>query len=1636
MATSISKPVTLGDPDTYDDFIIAVEMLSNKAYKVWPLINPDIEEEPFLLERWPPKPKPSDIEGGAESIKDFEKPISLEIFKMMLTDARELEAKAKLIHDNLQAINTWMINSVDKRHLDCFKNKDSVWQVLRALKAKVAPTDAANELNAQTNYLKAKVFDKKQPPERWIQAFEVATTKGIEQNLPETTGNRPVLDFAYAIRNIDEKYASSLKFSLQRAIAKKKPVPLDRAISEFRDHIRLEIAQGAYKQYTGSQHTAGGASFQGNQQNSSRICVCKDQHEFNKCKYLNPALRPANWIGKPATYGIINNHIASRPENTRDYFKNRYGYDGGPLHQRQGLPPPQPALATEFQTQPAKPVTRSTTPARGYRTDGKPNMAGFNALNTSREEKTLLYNAWVLDSGTDIHVINDAKRSDFQKTRDSGPSDRLSAGKESYAIEAFGTAMVNIMDDTGAFDLQLLEVALAPGFVTNLVAMDLINDIGIHWSSQTPSKLTYNNLPYCNLYKVGKHWTFEVETQYKAVETVGNLALVAACKTSDSEVSSPHINTNAGNIQDFDDLNDFDNEEEEFDEYDISEASYHALATRRQNQGQKSQRKNAHQQKSKTPRHETITAEKLHRILGHAASEAIDHVQDCALDITVDFSVPCPSTMECNSCAMAKATKNISRRLFEHEIPSEFKLLSSLSWDMIVMHPGYNGHKYFSHLKCELCDFMYYESHAKKSDVPGFFRRGIDFFTKTLGYPPPRKIRLDGETLGGAFYTDIAEAEGILTEKTAPHTSDQNGGNERQGRTITTKARAMRIEAKLPAFLWPETMRHACFVMMRTPLKKLGWKTPWEVVTGSKVRYSTMEVLGAAAYYLVKTQPEGRKAKLDPRALLGYYVGSDSTNIHRIWSPSTDKIFRTRDVRFNSNKLYDPRDLDLGMMLREKTDQLLELLRIPDIDKEEVIEAERNPEVDIVYDSITVQMPSDWPAYDSPDFQHPTSPETSETGSIIEYNDDSFIQTLITPSPTPSENGRHVHFNEDPVPESAESPEAAEHPEPETFENALETIEQNTLAIPDAITLDTLDRGAEIDSQNIIGEGTGRSSRSANHVTSQTPFQQVTSFHTVLATAHTLVERTKTRHRDELPPCPKNRKEMLLHPEAEEFKAAELKEYQKLLDKNTFKLEDIANLHTFTKLIPLMTIYSRKFDVDGYLLSHKVRIVARGDLHHEEEDTYAATLAARTMRACMAICCAFNMETRQYDAVNAYPNAKLPNSIACRCVTGFEVDGKYLSCTGALYGFAISALMWYNKLSESLEDLGVHQVPGINCLFVNEWLTIIVYVDDVLCFYSSNHQAKFDNFEVKMLALYEFRKLGEVEHFLGIRVVRDRTDRKLWLVQDTYMEKLAAKHHITLDGKTPNHPIPSDLTKFEGIATPSQITGFQQRVGGINYPSTQTRPDIAKAVSKLSEFLRNPSPKHIDAADQCIKYMLATKYLAIEYCGQERATKIFLTYTDSAFANNDITRYSDFGSTFKLFNGLVDWFANKGKTVVLNTNEAELLSATQCGKLFIQWMRFFRNISFELNENSTIYCDNTATIGILTKEAPKLVTALKHVDIHQCWLRQEVQAGRIAVEWCSTDNMVADGFTKVLTGQKFKHFVDLLGLVDIRYKIE
>jgi hypothetical protein len=81
-------------------------------------------------------------------------------------------------------------------------------------------------------------------------------------------------------------------------------------------------------------------------------------------------------------------------------------------------------------------------------------------------------------------------------------------------------------------------------------------------------------------------------------------------------------------------------------------------------------------------------------------------------------------------------------------------------------------------------------------------------------------IRSDEKkSLRSDFRNFLIEKE-ISFEPFAPDSSKQNGHSERKEEILAMKARAMRIDARLPMHIWPEIFRTIDYIANRTPMTK------------------------------------------------------------------------------------------------------------------------------------------------------------------------------------------------------------------------------------------------------------------------------------------------------------------------------------------------------------------------------------------------------------------------------------------------------------------------------------------------------------------------------------------------------------------------------------------------------------------------------------------------------------------------------------------------------------------------------------------------------------------------------------------------------------------------------------------------
>ena len=512
---------------------------------------------------------------------------------------------------------------------------------------------------------------------------------------------------------------------------------------------------------------------------------------------------------------------------------------------------------------------------------------------------------------------------------------------------------------------------------------------------------------------------------------------------------------------------------------------------------------------------------------------------------------------------------------------------------------------------------------------------------------------------------------------------------------------------------------------------------------------------------------------------------------------------------------------------------------------------------------------------------------------------------------------------------------------------------------------------------------------------------------------------------------------MLNHQFKDGFLAAAAKEHG-VLEQNVTWEGVTSDEINGREILPLMWIFDYKFDDNGNLDRFKARLVVRGDLQTGgKQHTYAATLAARVFRCLIALAAYFDLDITQMDAVNAFTNADLDEEIFCHAPEEFKQSHRWIRLNKALYGQARSPKLWYNHISNALKDLGFRQVPDAPCCFVNGTLIVFFFVDDICVLSRKEDVEQLNEFKVKFHAAFKLKEELEFKWFLGLRIIRDRTKRLIWLCQDDYIDKIVTKFGLENRESAPT-PLPEhvELISNDKQGTPQEIFAYQQKIGSIIYPYITTRPDIAYAASILAAFMHNPSPQHVKLADRVIRYLKGTKSWALRFGGGDSAVLyVFQGSSDASFGDREGRKSSE-GRHYELFFGSIDWKVIKQPNVGRSTTEVELKAGSEAGVDLIWWKRLFAALDLDIDHTPYLSIDNLQTVGIINKSSDTLKTSLRHIDIHQHWLREAAQLGQIHVRWVPTAEMKADGLTKILGEQKHVKFREQMGMENVEKLIE
>ena len=1258
---------------------------------------------------------------------------------------------------------------------------------------------------------------------------------------------------------------------------------------------------------------------------------------------------------------------------------------------------------------------------------------------------------WLYDNCANSHVLNDVRRVQYEITE--LPEDSyIAAGSDNFQIVAVGTCKLRVPRIDGGFiTLVLLDVPYVPGFHTNIVSELKLHKAGL-WYHGRESRMYHDQRPISDLVRRADglpcfdlvtpladnrpaitEWPrrpngspMTVNEAYGQESDVPFAASTIIASPSPSKLATIEPPKPA--------------------------AEPSTLVTSAPSKVPEPSKLVA---SSYQPSQRKVTPTLLHRLLGHAGADRIDHVENNVRGITVvqEKHALAPKVHECPHCAVAKSQRVPSRVTRERlEIP-----LAEMAIDLVQLGPAFNDDRWLIHAY-DLETHLHFgtTTPTKSQKVIMRFLHELSTFCARIG-KPMRVLHGDNDPSYAQDLTTYLRENEISWQTTAIYTPAQDPA-ERAGGVIISTARAMRVSSGLPHELWPEIVKAAMYLLNRTPVKEKGWKTPFELATGRPPRIGHLRVFGCRAYaHKLGTDQPPRLEKLAERAHIGYLVGWDSSNIYRIWAPSLDTVLRTRDVVFDERRFFDPHDLDLlhaastselaaeGVLFLEDDDEESERSQFWELEAESAITDESH-DGEITHESHRGEHTHE---------SH-NGESAHETGNPTQNHEHELVEYEFPPGLVDDPDADQILGDPDLTPPLTPPGAATQRDEPHQLsDDDLSMIDVAPLAT--AGTKRMHDSGPDDDPNNddhdekrlralalhrIIAATCLAASKFTHPDAPTRAVQPSTSRSRAAMATSTLANSNQLRlHVSTMPKEPEHFGQVRKSKFREQWEHAMAAEFDNAIRMGTFRwvAPTSASLST-GKPLPLKWVFKYKTDSGGFVERFKARLCARGDLQATSQDTYASTLAMRVFRLMCAIAAHFDLEMIQMDAVNAYLNAELSHEIHLQTPPGINApEGCTLSLLRALYGLKESGFLWQQMLQRALEDLGLRQVPGVECLYTDGYLTFFFFVDDMVLVYHKRHQDRADRFTKGLMRAFEIKQLGDLAWYLGIKVTRDRATKELWLSQTSYIKKIASTFEIQSTTRKTRTPLPAGLnllpppTSHE--ASSVMVKAYQRRTGSIAYAALATRADVAHAASLLSCYNRNPAQEHMKAADHCIRYLLEHAGHALHFGANTKEVSMtfhrhnFAGASDASFADDRETRCSSEGMIFHLFGTPIDWKAARQKTVTKSSTDAELLAISHAGSEMIWWQRLFGYMQLRLDE-PTLYCDNMQTLRVIKNAAARAKTALRHVDIHQCWIRQQHERGNLKCEWVETSKMPADGLTKIFGPQQHATFLQQLSIVE------
>ncbi|KAL6315942.1 hypothetical protein AAG906_013776 [Vitis piasezkii] len=482
---------------------------------------------------------------------------------------------------------------------------------------------------------------------------------------------------------------------------------------------------------------------------------------------------------------------------------------------------------------------------------------------------------------------------------------------------------------------------------------------------------------------------------------------------------------------------------------------------------------------------------------------------------------------------------------------------------------------------------------------------------------------------------------------------------------------------------------------------------------------------------------------------------------------------------------------------------------------------------------------------------------------------------------------------------------------------------------------------------------------------------------------------------------PQNIQEAFKYPK---WKAAVDEEVRALEKNGTWEITDLPR---GKKPVGCKWIFTVKYKADGNVDRYKARLVAKGFTQSygiDYQETFAPVAKLNTVRVLLSLAANLDWSLHQLDVKNAFLNGDLEEEVYMDIPVGLETTSnfnKVCRLRKSLYGLKQSPRAWFERFTKVVKGYGFVQCQSDHTLFVKHFpegkLTIIiVYVDDIIL--TGDHEEKIDLLKKLLTKEFEIKDLGNLKYFLGMEIARSK--KGIAVSQRKYVLDLLNETGM-LGCKPAETPMDTTvkLEESDGSA-PVDKGRYQRLVGKLIYLS-HTRPDIGFSVSVVSQFMNNPTEKHMTVVIRILRYLKMTPGKGLFF--QRTTKKEIEIFSDADWAGSVTDRRSTSGYCSFVWGNLVTWRSKKQSSL--------------------------EELRVPLKHPMVLYCDNQAAISIAKN--PVHHDRTKHVEIDRHFIKEKIEEGVFKVSYTPTNCQTADILTKALARVNFEDLTEKLGMINI-----